>query len=92
MSGQTVHLEPIVLQGRIYAEGKKYPEEYEGAFTVTIINGVASVSGLVGRVTQEGYRDFLEKLNYFGVESVEYVRMEDGETIAKIRRGIKGAY
>ena len=90
MSGQTVHLEPIILQGRIYAEGKKYPEEYEGSFTVTVVNGTAYVSGLTGRVTMDGYRDFQMELKTYGIERYEFVRMEDGLFRAKIHRNLTG--
>jgi hypothetical protein len=86
MSGQTVHLEPIVLQGRAYAEGEEYPGDYEAAFTVTITNSVAHVSGCLGRVTLAGYRDFLKKLDAFKVTAVEFDRMSDGALRAKIHR------
>jgi hypothetical protein len=90
MSGQTVHLEPIVFQGRIYAEGKKYPEEYEGAFTVTVVNGTAYVSGLTGKVTMDGYRDFQMELKAYEIESYEFARMEDGLLRVKIHRNLTG--
>jgi hypothetical protein len=86
MSGQTVHLEPIVLQGRVYSDGEEYPGDYEAAFTVAITNNIAHISGYVGRISYGGYKDLLKKLENIGVSAIEFERIREGKLKARIHR------
>ena len=71
-----IHVEPIVLMARKFADGDEWGDEYKAVLTVQKTGDTAHCVGCHGKFTMRDYRELKKELAKHGIENLTWDRMD----------------
>ena len=72
-----VHLEPILLTGRVFIKGGRWGDPYDAVFTVQRVGNVGYVSACHGKINKQAVLDLQEQLEALGMTEMKWRRGRD---------------
>ena len=69
-----IHVEPVVLMCRKFADGDEWGDDYKAVLTVQKFGDKAYCAGCHGKFTMKDYRELKRNLEAFGIKELIWDR------------------